>query len=390
MTPVTQETNTELGPIRPPSESTSLLLRVTRNCPWNRCAFCTVYKGQKFSRRTEEEVMADIDLIRASADRVMERAGLADETELGDLSWETCTDILHSPASSETDKRVALWLYRGGQHVFLQDADTLAIPAHRVATILRHLTLRFPRVNRVTTYARSRTLCAKSPDQLQELRAAGLTRIHVGVESGAEEVLDLTEKGAKPKHHIEGCKKAMAAGFQVCCYVMPGLGGQRYTEVHARETARVLKAINPTHVRLRTLWIYAGSPLDEMRNNGVFEQLDEEDIVREIQRMLRGMKDIDGRIVSDHDLNLIGEIEGHLTEDADKLDHLCRQFLDLEPEVRDAFVTARRSGYFRSLSAFLEEPDAFPTFAPMGKELRKLGNGSLVKGIAIRMDRRTI
>jgi hypothetical protein len=349
-----------------------------------------VYKGQKFSRRTEEEVMADIDLIRASADRVMGRAGLADETEVGEFSWESCTDILHSPASSETDKRVTLWLYRGGQHVFLQDADTLAIPAHRVATILRHLYQRFPRVNRVTTYARSRTLCAKSLDQLRELKAAGLTRIHVGVESGAKEVLDLTEKGARPEHHVEGCTRAMEAGFQICCYVMPGIGGQDYTEVHARETARVLKAINPTHVRLRTLWIYAGSPLEEMRKNGKFEQLDEEEIVREIQLMLRGMKGIDGRIVSDHDLNLIGEIEGHITDDADKLDSLCRQFLDLQPEVRDAFVTARRSGYFRSLSAFLKEPDAFPTFAPLGKELRKLGSGSLVKGIAIRMDRRTI
>jgi hypothetical protein len=349
-----------------------------------------VYKGQKFSRRSEEEVMEDIDLMKASADKVMENAGLGEESDPADLSWESCSSMLHSPAFSETDRRLALWLYRGGQHVFLQDADTLAIPAHRVAKILRHLHDRFPRVNRVTTYARSRTLCTKSTDQLQELRAAGLTRIHVGVESGAKEVLELIDKGAKPEHHIEGCTRVMDAGFQVCCYVMPGLGGQRFTEVHARETANVLQAINPTHVRLRTLWIYAGSPLDEMRKNGTFEQLDEEDIVQEIRRMLRGMKGIDGRIVSDHDLNLIGEIEGHITDDAEKLDSICWQFLDLKPEVRDAFVAARRAGYFSSLSAFLKEPEVLPTFTPMGKELRKLGNGSLVKGIAIRMDRRTI
>ncbi len=390
MPPMPQETNPELGPIRPPSESTSLLLRVTRNCPWNRCAFCTVYKGHKFSRRGEEEVMEDIDLLKASADRVMESAGLGKDGDPADLSWDICSRILHSPDASETDKRAGLWLFRGGQHVFLQDADSLAIPAHRVAKILGHLYQRFPRVNRVTTYARSRTLCAKSVDQLRELRAAGLTRIHVGVESGAAEVLDLMDKGAKPTHHIEGCTRAMDAGFQICCYVMPGLGGQDLTEVHARETTRVLKAINPNHIRLRTLWIYAGSPLDEMRKNGEFEQLDEEDIVWEIQTMLRGMRGIDGRIVSDHDLNLIGEIEGHITDDAEKLDRLCQQFLDLEPEVRDAFVTARRAGYFRSLAAFLKEPEALPTFVPMGKELRKLGNGSLVKGIAIRMDRRTI
>jgi radical SAM superfamily enzyme YgiQ (UPF0313 family) len=40
----------EQGPIRPPSEAASLLIRVTRNCPWNRCTFCPVYKGSRFSR----------------------------------------------------------------------------------------------------------------------------------------------------------------------------------------------------------------------------------------------------------------------------------------------------------------------------------------------------
>ena len=104
MSPMTRETNPELGPIRPPSESTSLLLRVTRNCPWNRCAFCTVYKGHKFSRRSEEEVMADIDLMKASADRVMEKAGLGKDGDPANLSWETCARILHSPDASETDK----------------------------------------------------------------------------------------------------------------------------------------------------------------------------------------------------------------------------------------------------------------------------------------------
>ena len=35
----------EIGPIRPPSEAQSLLIRVTRGCHWNKCKFCGLYKN---------------------------------------------------------------------------------------------------------------------------------------------------------------------------------------------------------------------------------------------------------------------------------------------------------------------------------------------------------
>ena len=82
------------------------------------------------------------------------------------------------------------------------------------------------------------------------------------------ELLKFMSKGSKAKHHIEGLTKTVAAGFEVCCYVMPGLGGRRFTESHAVETASVLKQVNPQHIRLRTLWIDPGSALDEMRARG--------------------------------------------------------------------------------------------------------------------------
>lgn len=50
----------EIGPIRPPSESESLLIRVTRGCHWNKCYFCGLYKSMKFSMRPLEEIITDI------------------------------------------------------------------------------------------------------------------------------------------------------------------------------------------------------------------------------------------------------------------------------------------------------------------------------------------
>jgi hypothetical protein len=64
----------EIGAIRPPSEggSLSLLLRVTRNCPWNRCTFCygNAYNHQRFELRSVDEVKADIDSVKAIGEEI--------------------------------------------------------------------------------------------------------------------------------------------------------------------------------------------------------------------------------------------------------------------------------------------------------------------------------
>lgn len=378
----------ELGPIRPPSEASSLLLRVSRNCPWNKCAFCPVYKTSKFSKRSEEDVISDIDLLAEAAARVKSRSGGTKDS--WGIDAKACLNILHDPQTTETEKRVAVWLHRGGEHVFLQDADSLAIPSHRVVKILRHLYQRFPRVTRVTTYARSRTLVARSPSQLRSLREAGLTRIHVGVESGSKEVLGLVKKGCRPEHHIDGCGRAIEAGFELCCYVMPGLGGRRFTREHAQGTREVLRAIDPHHIRLRTVFVPPGTPLEQMLQEGEFELLEENDIVREIHLVLKGLVGCRGRVVSDHDLNLLMNIEGHLTDDAEELDRICRDYLNLAPDTQDGFAVARRMGYYGSLDRYLSDSVAVERFANLARQIRDSAGGSLIKGMTLQIGRRSI
>jgi radical SAM superfamily enzyme YgiQ (UPF0313 family) len=250
--------------------------------------------------------------------------------------------------------------------------------------ILKHLRSRFPIIDRVTTYARSRTLFAKTEEQLAALREAGLTRIHVGLESGSDEVLAFVKKGCRAEHHIVGIEKAAEAGFEICCYVMPGLGGKELSEVHARETAKVLQEIGPTHVRLRSMFLTHGIPLYEKVKSGEMTLLEEDEQVSEIRDLVRGLKGVNGRVVSDHDHNLLMDVEGHLTDDAEFLEHKLSRFLDLPRDTRHSFIVARRAGHLRSLDAFLDLPDHRTRFMPLVEELRDIGGGSLLAGMSKR------
>jgi hypothetical protein len=268
----------ELGPIRPPSEGRdhSLLIRATRNCPWNRCRFCTVYKGQRFQYRTVAEVKGDIDAARAMTEDLkaaswrlglggkMDRAVL-DTVMNGDASL--CAGDLPDGNWPELRRNclvnVANWLASGGQTVFLQDADTTIMRTPELVEVLKYVRERFPSVTRVTSYARAKTLFRKASGGLGELRQAGLSRLHVGLESGADEVLAYMEKGVNAAEQTEAGRAAVEAGISLSEYVMPGLGGRKWSERHAMESARVLSQIDPSFIRLRSLAVRKGSPLYE-------------------------------------------------------------------------------------------------------------------------------
>ena len=360
----------------------SLLIRVTRNCPWNKCLFCPVYKDSRFAKRDEAEVLREIDILAAAADTVRRRAGIAgDENE---LPTERVLEVARDKSASYEERRVALWMHRGERQVFLQDADSLVRPVRSTLPILQHLYRRFPTVTRVCTYARSRTLAAKTLQDLRALREAGLTRIHVGLESGSDAVLALVNKGCNASHHIEGIGRAMDAGFEVCCYVMPGLGGRALSDIHADETARVLRIVDPHHVRLRTLFVNEGILLYEKVKRGEMELLEEHEVVLEIKRLLRGLRGARGQVVSDHDHNLLLNINGHLTDDADLLEARLDEFSNLQRSLQDAFIAAKRSGRLSSLSHFLSDDEAGREGQALAASLLEIGKGSLLKGIIAR------
>lgn len=337
----------EQGPIRPPSEAASLLLRFTRNCPWNKCAFCPVYKGRKFSRRSKEEIKKDIDTVRAILDDL--KALSWSQGQGGKISRPLISQVLASPTLSEQYKHVALWRYQGQGTVFLQDANSLLLKTRELVELLGYLRKQIPGITRITSYGRSSTLARKSLAELTSLKKAGLDRIHIGLESGSDQVLKMVKKGCTAEQHIQAGQKVVQAGLTLSEYIMPGLGGTVLSTEHALETARVLNAINPHFIRLRTLHVVPGTELFDKLRTKEFQKPAEDDLVHEIRLLIEHLECTQTTLTSDHIMNLLEEVQGTLPEDKKSMLKTIDQYLELSPEDRLLFRLGRRGGALRSV-----------------------------------------
>jgi len=337
----------EQGPIRPPSEAHSLLVRVIRNCTWNRCTFCPVYKGSKASQRQLAEILADIDAMAAAAERLGGPEASSEQLLAG----------LHAGGVPPEAVQVALFLRDGARRAFLQDADPCAVKPDKLAAVLDHLRERFPSVVRVTTYGRAATVARRADGDLARLVAAGLSRLHLGLESGADTVLEEVCKGATHGELIEAGRKALAAGLELCFYVMPGLGGVEDSVAHVRGTAAVLRAVAPAAspqrplvVRLRTTAVAPGTPLAERAAAGRFTLPDDVQVARELRDLLEEVGEARFELRSDHSLNLLPELEGSLPGDRPRLLAMLDEYLELPDEERAQFTLGVRLGVFRRLA----------------------------------------
>ncbi|OGP53324.1 MAG: hypothetical protein A2162_09625 [Deltaproteobacteria bacterium RBG_13_52_11b] len=273
----------DFPPYRPPSEADSLLLRVTRGCPWNRCTFCSMYKTVKFEIRDLEEIQSDIETARdLYGDRV--------------------------------------------RTVFIGDSNSLVIKTEALTRVLDRFSSSFPNIERVTSYARAKTLSKKPMEDLEKIRKAGLNRLHVGLETGDRELLKEIEKGATPEEMIEAGKRAIKAGFEYSLYVLLGIGGEERWERHAKGTAEVLNQIDPHFIRVRTFVPQPGSPLSEAAAQGRFKQSSVEALLGETKLLLQELR-VTSQFLSDHISNLI-PLHGKLPDDKEQMirevdDALC-------------------------------------------------------------------
>lgn len=341
----------EQGPIRPPSEASSLLIRVTRNCPWNKCAFCLTYKKEKFSRRSVEDILQDVDTVSRVAEQIVQISK--------DKGWEgrITSEVVNEAGAryGHLHYHVAQWLYYGGKTVFLQDANSLMLKTEDLTQIINHIRTKFPGVERVTTYARANTVNRKTQDELNQLSRAGLNRIHMGMESGSDKVLKMIQKGITATDLTEAAQKIRSAGISLCWYIMPGLGGRGLSREHALETAAVINQGNPDYIRFRSLSVLLGTPLHEMMCNNQFIPLEEDEMIEELRLLLESLHKVTTTVVSDHILNLLQELEGTLPDDKDKMVNIIDRYLALTPDQKANFQLGRRAGVYASLDDMQNE-----------------------------------
>ncbi|MBW2654141.1 MAG: radical SAM protein [Deltaproteobacteria bacterium] len=334
----------EQGPIRPPSEASSLLIRLTRNCPWNRCTFCRVYNKRQFSLRSVENIIKDIDVLKNYIERIQQMVrpgGYADHDTINTLynSFEEKDRVAFNAAMN--------WYASGMKSIFLQDANSLIMKPDDLVFVLEYIKKCFPDVDRITSYARSHTIARIKQDDLQRMADAGLNRIHVGMESGSDIVLKKINKGVNKSTHIKAGLKVKQAGMELSEYVMPGLGGIDYSIEHAMETALALNSINPDFIRIRTLAVTNGTILAEETKKGAFQKPNDAMMAKELRLFIETLDGIDSYIKSDHILNLFETIDGKLPEDKEKMINIIDRFFELEPEKRVLYQIGRRMGFFR-------------------------------------------
>jgi len=343
----------EQGPIRPPSEAHSLLIRLTRNCPWNKCTFCPVYKRRTFSLRSVENIIKDVDLLYDYIERIKQIVKPVQPVD---------PDVISTLFSSfELKDRQAFnaalaWYMAGMESIFLQDANSLIMKPDDLVHVLEYIKKCFPDTKRITSYARSHSIVRiKAPD-MKRMADAGLNRIHIGMESGSDTVLKMVKKGATKDMHIRAGLKVKEAGMELSEYVMPGLGGIKFSIEHALETAEALNRINPEFIRIRTLAISGRTELSGEYEEGRFEKCTDAMMAQELRLFLETLDGIDSYVKSDHILNLFETIDGKMPEDKGKMIQVIDDFFALPPEKRILYQVGRRMGFFRGPEDLEDSP----------------------------------
>jgi radical SAM superfamily enzyme YgiQ (UPF0313 family) len=192
-------------------------------------------------------------------------------------------------------------------------------------------------LERITVYGSSQYIFKKGKDGLKRLAEAGLSRIHVGLESGDDTILKRIKKGTNSRQQIETGNWVMEAGIELSMYVILGIGGQERSLPHAKETAAVLNQIEPDFIRLRTYLPKINTPLLEEIQNGTFKMLGPHDILKETATLIEGLT-VASYLTSDHYTNYIN-LDGRLPEEKTRFLELIQVALKRdESEFRPTFI----------------------------------------------------
>lgn len=155
----------------------------------------------------------------------------------------------------------------------LLEGNALCCDTDHLLDIMDTIHQSFPKVNYISSFARSMDILNKSQVDLKRLKEAGLDRLSIGIESGSDEVLRFQRKGVRPQDQMEALKKLEDLGIRYTYYIMLGLGGRQRSESHALQTAEFLNHTHPDEVTVVTLVLFKGADLIKDVKAGRFKRL---------------------------------------------------------------------------------------------------------------------
>ncbi len=261
---------------RPPSEADAYILQATIGCSWNHCTYCDMYREKTFRVRDLHETLADLE-------EAAGRAGPGVDVE----------------------------------KVFVADGDALVLPMDHWRPILSRARALFPRLRRVSAYAMARNVLEKTDSELRELRAAGLSTLYIGPESGDDPTLKRIAKGDDAAAHVEAARRAHAAGMALSVITLLGIAGER-SDAHARATADLVTRMDPEYLSALTVTVVPGTPLAQLRAKGRFEVPPVPDLLRELRTMIEVTRPTDAIFRTNHASNHL-PLAGRLPRDRERI-----------------------------------------------------------------------
>lgn len=187
--------------ILPPDRYLALVVQITEGCHWNRCTFCSFYRDRPFRVKPVADLAAHLEAIVA-------------------FFGEGRT------------------LRRG---VFLGDANALLLPAADLEPRLDLIARRLPEHTQdMSAFIDVFTGHHKGAADFAALRAGGLRRIYIGVETGDDGLLAFLNKPQTAAEAVELVRSVKAAGLAAGVIVMAGIGGRAYWRRHVGATLDLL------------------------------------------------------------------------------------------------------------------------------------------------------
>ena len=260
---------------RPFSEAKSYLLQCTIGCSHNQCTFCGMYKDKKYRIRSLEEIKTDIAMAKN--------------------------------------------YYNDLEKVFLCDGDAIAIETDILLEILDELYRVFPSLRHVGSYVGPRSTLNKSMSELTALRAAGLTKAYLGVETGDDRLLKEVKKGVSYQEMLQAGQNLVNAGINLSAMVLLGLAGPgEPSREHALATAKITNEMKPHYLAALTVTPVPNTVLHRQVLAREFKILDAFETLEEMKWIFENIT-IDGlKFVGAHASNYL-PVSGTLQKDRQKM-----------------------------------------------------------------------